>query len=578
MAQDNRKTLKRPTGRKVTTKRTRKPTQAKVSKKVITKKNSRVVSKKGVVSKKNSKLASNKKASLTKKSAEKVVAKKKVVFITAAKAAGKKKTADVAIKRRVPIQFAGSSTYEKKRKEIEEFFNGKRVTRGNDAAKKAKLEDLKYANRGEEYQTVEWRNAIADALINGDIKIPQCDLPKLIHEPIYKIGAEKGSVSESMVVFGKLNFTFVNKPDNELLSYSNQNEYRKKVVENAQRDVVIKISFIPYDTQDNALEVEAEIYEKLIANLAWWGYTPNVMLPYAVYKCLDFKNRVRAITDYKLRERIESYMRELSVKSKNGYNLNQVQVLILERGHGKSLDEWCKEYHTPNEWFSIIFQVLYTLECFNQIDMRHNDLHMGNIWIETPIKPQYFVYFINERDYFVIPITSMAKIYDFDRGTCWNPKNMIFNNTIKKWFCKSIGQCNDPNYKYDTYKFMHGLYVHAPDYIKKWLAPFFHGSYQFLNKKWGWSGLTCKLVAPGKCDGDYEAKDSEMIPTLKMLEIGFASYKRSLPAYDPKYLPENGFVGTYMLPEVHQNHQAHIDRILDKKHITPIDFSKIPFQ
>jgi hypothetical protein len=69
-----------------------------------------------------------------------------------------------------------------------------------------------------------------------------------------------------------------------------------------------------------------------------------------------------------------------------------------------------------------------------------------------------------------------------------------------------------------------------------------------------------------------------MMPTLQILEVGFSHLKRSLPEFDPKFLPENGFGGIYMLPNVSRDHQAQINRSLDARFVKKVDFTKIPYK
>lgn len=108
---------------------------------------------------------------------------------------------------------------------------------------------------------------------------------------------------------------------------------------------------------------------------------------------------------------------------------------IKKSGHGMSFEQWVKSTHTAVEIYSVLFQIFYTLECFNQIHIRHNDLHMGNIYIETQIPNQNFIYFTSPDTYFVIPVTNLVKIYDFDRSFSWNDAGIFF-----LFFCENLKQ------------------------------------------------------------------------------------------------------------------------------------------
>jgi hypothetical protein len=99
----------------------------------------------------------------------------------------------------------------------------------------------------------------------------------------------------------------------------------------------------------------------------------------------------------------------------------KMNFILTEALGGKKFEEWYMEDHSIDEWKSVLFQVLYTLECFNRINFRHNDLHLGNIFVEaTPLK--YILYIIDTdsatMSYVKVPTNGWtARIYDFDRST-----------------------------------------------------------------------------------------------------------------------------------------------------------------
>ena len=50
----------------------------------------------------------------------------------------------------------------------------------------------------------------------------------------------------------------------------------------------------------------------------------------------------------------------------------------------------------------ILFQILYTISCFNDISLRHNDLHFNNIFVDTLDSQLINVYWISEMEYFCV--------------------------------------------------------------------------------------------------------------------------------------------------------------------------------
>lgn len=111
---------------------------------------------------------------------------------------------------------------------------------------------------------------------------------------------------------------------------------------------------------------------------------------------------------------------------KGFFYFNKCEKTYIKRGHGLSMREWMEKTNPSEiEFWSVLFQIFYTLECFNQIHLRHNDLHFDNIYIETQIQQQNFVYFTSPDTYFLIPIRNVVKLFDFDRAYSWNDAGKI---------------------------------------------------------------------------------------------------------------------------------------------------------
>jgi hypothetical protein len=429
-----------------------------------------------------------------------------------------------------------------------------------------------------EYYTVEERNVIGDALVSKEITIQPCDLENLTENTEYKFGQDKGSASNTMIILGNLVYKFVKKQRDFALNYQPENAYRMEELKHAPKQVVIKASFQVRDKRDdNSLEVEMEIYRKLISNLATWGYTPNVILFYNSYVCMDFQQKMKSAS-ITFRSKINSFIHdlELSNRTRGKYDYNRLNVLVLERGRGEPFSSWVLKSHSQEEWFSVLFQIFYTIECFVRLGFRHNDLHLTNIWIETPVKRQFYIYFIDGKTYFVIPITSLVKIYDFDRSTSWNKKIKIFNTFIETE-CTGYGQCNKANDKFDAFNVLWNLWYEsdgkntAPVFVKQWVLGWFYGKTKLLTDKYGWRGQLCKLHGQGECSGDYRPSDNEMKPILTMLKTSFKMFEHHLPDYDKRYTLENNFPNIFHLPNFVKDVSAWEDRF---DHIKPINFGK----
>jgi hypothetical protein len=472
----------------------------------------------------------------------------------------------------------------------------------------------------------DYRNIISDALINGDIKIDNCDLSRLLYNAKYLTSKEKHSATDSILIMGKLNYKMLEKPKNSLLDFEDPKEYREKLVKKADNDVIVKLGFAPNreDGPGHNLIFESQLYTKVISKLPDWGYTPHVMLPITSYYCDDFMRKLQSVPDaqrnvllkeigkIKTQYTRSSYVRaigELDAKlqkksisqteykkqkekldrSKYDLDFTKAQLLILERGKGENLHEWMRHNKLDDNFLSIMFQIMWTLEVFNRIGIRHNDIHFGNVWIDKLDKPRYFIYFLDDETYFAVPVYHVVKIFDFDRAGIWSEKFKDFDTdeinadyllkqlktdgtgklearyfTLGKklhngdlhlrGLCKDFGECNDRNTKRDAFQVLSSAYDRVPDGSKweDWILKFFRGSKSLLDKQLPAKGYLCNVVRGGNCNGDYVPTDYEMMNNESILRTGFTKFLHKLPEYDARLLPENDFTRIYYMPTVNE--------------------------
>ena len=102
------------------------------------------------------------------------------------------------------------------------------------------------------------------------------------------------------------------------------------------------------------------------------------------------------------------------------YPVNYVFMEELENTLDDLLDEGYNM--EENEWFAILFQIVYSLCCANYyFDLVHNDLHTSNImFVETD--KEYMYYYLNNQYYRIPTNGRIVKIIDFARAT------LTFNN------------------------------------------------------------------------------------------------------------------------------------------------------
>lgn len=120
--------------------------------------------------------------------------------------------------------------------------------------------------------------------------------------------------------------------------------------------------------------------------------------------------------DYMLKNNITPnlpfYYNARIAKARGGYELH----LYTEKMDGTTLGDFLKKNTVDASHLKIIlFQIVYTLLCFQQMGIRHNDLHTSNIFIDTVIKG-ILKYYINDKVSYTVPITNvgLVKIFDMD--------------------------------------------------------------------------------------------------------------------------------------------------------------------
>lgn len=240
-------------------------------------------------------------------------------------------------------------------------------------------------------------------------------------------------------------------------------------------DIMLKISFTHPNVFYNSLTVEEQIYRNIVSNFLNNRVTPHlVRYITSVHACdIDWKKANIDINDT---------IREIK---DTGYNINNANILVIEKSSGVTLSDYIKKIHTTygelaplgklrlqkneiNNLMSAIAQILYTLICFTRITLRHNDLHLSNIFVEQLSEEQEISYKIGDTIY-TMKINVMAKIYDFDRGTVYHPA-VDRNLELDNFYCEEYGQCSGIQSKRDLSGFIGYLSrVNIPSEVKEWI-------------------------------------------------------------------------------------------------------------
>lgn len=238
-----------------------------------------------------------------------------------------------------------------------------------------------------------------------------CSIDKYIENA--KILVDKGSASESIILFGQL------KTKTEKIP------------------VAFKIIFKTRDVFDNSLEVEKQLYVNIISNLLNNSHTPHLVSYIGLVKQCDTDKLVKTLPESEqpiFRNLLRDDIRN------NKYDKDDTSILILKKSRGLTLGKATDGIQSSNDWYNILFQLLYTLRCFERIGLSHNDLHNHNIFIDILNPPVERVYYISDNVWVKILVKYNVLIYDFDRGSIYHP-SVDRNFSLDKRYC-DYDQCN----------------------------------------------------------------------------------------------------------------------------------------
>ena len=128
--------------------------------------------------------------------------------------------------------------------------------------------------------------------------------------------------------------------------------------------------------------------------------------------------------------------------------------------------------------YNLLFQILYTLECFNRMSMKHNDLHPYNIMVILKKKNltnsksydkfcRKFIYTDKKgkkKSLFLPNIGIEVRIFDFDRS-CKYKKTKLSQKIYSKFVEKNTHQNCEENKYCDTYRVLYYLYKFFNDIV-----------------------------------------------------------------------------------------------------------------
>lgn len=269
-----------------------------------------------------------------------------------------------------------------------------------------------------------------------------CNIDKYMYG--VKVLSNKGSASDSIIMFGNL-------------------KVGKQAV-----NVVFKLIFKSKHKLNNSLIVEQQIYENVISNLINNYHTPHIVNYIGTVNSCTTSQIVDQLSLNEIKN-FEDAKKQIDL---NSFDDTYSHIMILEKSSGYTLKD-CMRYEklTLNEKFKILFQLLYTLLCFERIGLSQNDLHTSNIFVDKLDVPVERIYYIDSARWVKFTTSYDAKIYDFDRGAIYHPA-VDRNLTIDKLFCKEYETCNSFDSKRDLGSLIAGyLMFESNNKIVEFLNP-----------------------------------------------------------------------------------------------------------
>ncbi len=201
----------------------------------------------------------------------------------------------------------------------------------------------------------------------------------------------------------------------------------------------------------NCMENECLIYKNVINKLVY-----NYITPYCI-TCID----------YKICHEKTLFGKEKKVKFTL---INETNTISSNTNHlAPFLDKNLTNINFI-QFVNLLFQIMYTLQCFNKIGLRHADLHLKNILVfesdQNCLKQnqdkevyRYFRYNNDEEtDYLYLPnIGIELRIYDFDRSLKSKSPYESFNNKYDYKNPNDLDMSPNANAYADMYRVIESL-------------------------------------------------------------------------------------------------------------------------
>lgn len=292
-----------------------------------------------------------------------------------------------------------------------------------------------------------------ETVFESDVEDSVCDLSK-VFEDIRVLPSDSSSLSVQLIV--RLD---VQKAPLYFHTY-----LQRRRAQGKPAALFIKVLPNLFNVYDNRLFVEMHMYRYLKTYLLLAKVTPNIMEYIAVAKCTDLVSQLEpAIPDIvpRIATWIDQFygsddlLETLETMGNTGY------LLMVEAGQGDSFYNMLVQHRLPrSEILPLLFQIGYTLYQMHLVYVRHNDMHLGNIWIDVESTPRTLIYRIDSNHIYRFTTRYIAKIFDFDLST-WTSQDQIdtlSNFIVDDVMCPRYGLCSTPDSRYDWFTVLSSLH------------------------------------------------------------------------------------------------------------------------
>jgi serine/threonine protein kinase len=274
---------------------------------------------------------------------------------------------------------------------------------------------------------------------SGQVTDMTCDISALFKD-IKILGTTSSSDSFQAIV--KIKKPSVNKVLEEYMATTSEDQ------------VFLKVGADLTQTKDNSTYIERNVYRYLSTYLLAQNRTPNLIRYVFSFECEDVPSLLSSLPGSTIRQVQE---RIKQIEDSNITKISKLNFTVLELGKGMELSKPKPDLGlldrgglSQDDFLAIMIQVCYTLAEMDMAEVRHNDLHLGNIWIDILPSPRRMIFMPFDGQYFVLETRYIPKIYDFDRSGFTirgAPKNWV----LEADWCPLIGVCENKNPGFDLF-------------------------------------------------------------------------------------------------------------------------------